>query len=159
MAVTFELFWLFALCAILSFAHGGLLPNNRLHARASSDDLFVTTYLSTINDGILVKDGQQTFCSVIPINSKYAFVAASCFETKGNKENNNMNYEVYLSGPGYKTPTLIDVTSIQLHKDYDENTFANNIGILTIDNSNSTPSTLSVGRPLNGLHLATLSTV
>ncbi|KAJ2560041.1 ATP-dependent 3'-5' DNA helicase [Coemansia sp. RSA 1933] len=116
---------------------------NSMHKR---DNSFVTNYLTSLHAGLLVKAGEQTFCSVIPITQQYAFVAASCFDFADGNVDDNTDYKVYLSGTGYETPTLMDVTSIQARDDYDPDTFANNLAIITIANTNTAFSN-KIGEP------------
>ncbi|KAJ1995487.1 hypothetical protein GGI25_001055 [Coemansia spiralis] len=118
---------------------------NKLRSRVFKRDVHEQVFLSSINDGVLVKEEQQTFCAVVPLNQQYALVAASCFETKSNKANDNVDYRIYLSGNGNETPTLMDVTSIQTHPKYNESSFANNLAIIQISNSASAPFTNYIG--------------
>ncbi|KAJ1767990.1 ATP-dependent 3'-5' DNA helicase [Coemansia sp. RSA 1843] len=118
-----------------------------LSKREDNPDGFVTAYLDTLHDGLLIKENEQTFCGVIPITEKYAFAAASCFEFVDGKLNDNMDYKVYLSGTGYEKPTLLEVTSIQARDDYNPNSFANNLAVVTIDNSKGTGFTTNIGGP------------
>ncbi|KAJ1662551.1 ATP-dependent 3'-5' DNA helicase [Coemansia sp. RSA 1646] len=114
---------------------------------AEMSSLVDGSYLDTLHDGLLIKENEQTFCGVIPITEKYAFAAASCFEFVDGKLNDNMDYKVYLSGTGYEKPTLLEVTSIQARDDYNPNSFANNLAVVTIDNSKGTGFTTNIGGP------------
>ncbi|KAJ2869297.1 hypothetical protein GGI22_000345 [Coemansia erecta] len=118
-----------------------------LDKRDSASDGPVINFLSTLHDGLLVKEGEQTFCGVIPITEKYAFAAASCFNFVDGKLDDNTDYKVYLSGTGYEKPVLMDVTSIEARDDYDPNTFANNLAILTINNSQGNTFANNIGEP------------
>ncbi|KAJ2525355.1 hypothetical protein GGI11_000106 [Coemansia sp. RSA 2049] len=88
-----------------------------------------------------MRNGQQTFCGVIPFTQEHAFVAANCFGPGATESDIASGYQVMLSGPGYGTPAPIGITAAAVNEHYDNNTFANNIAILTLDNAGGQQTT------------------
>ncbi|KAJ2658449.1 hypothetical protein IWW48_004029 [Coemansia sp. RSA 1200] len=89
-----------------------------------------------------MRNGQQTFCGVIPFTQEHAFVAANCFGPEATENDITTGYQVMLSGPGYETPRPIGITGVAINKHYNNSTFANNIAILTLDNAGGQTTTL-----------------
>ncbi|KAJ1801523.1 hypothetical protein LPJ59_000197 [Coemansia sp. RSA 2399] len=82
-----------------------------------------------------MNNGGQTFCGVVPFDQAHVFVAASCFDAGATEQDIIAGYQVMLSGPGYETPNAIGISGVAINDNYDNETFANNIAVLTLDNA------------------------
>ncbi|KAJ1662550.1 hypothetical protein EV178_005797 [Coemansia sp. RSA 1646] len=115
-------------------------PSNaprHINRRDENEDGSVISYLNGLRPGILANKDGQTACGVIPINKNYAFVAASCFQySDDGKPDESLTYQVYLSAIDQSPPKPFDVADITVRTDYDPNTFANNLAIISFDYSN-----------------------
>ncbi|KAJ2394878.1 hypothetical protein GGI23_004517 [Coemansia sp. RSA 2559] len=92
-------------------------------------------FAASVHDGLLMKNGGQTFCGVVPFDQEHVFVAASCFDAGATEQDIIAGYQVMLSGPGYETPNAIGISGAVINNNYDYKTFANNIAVLTLENA------------------------
>ncbi|KAJ1663179.1 hypothetical protein IW140_005654 [Coemansia sp. RSA 1813] len=99
------------------------------------DGASFNAFAAAVHDGILMNNGEQTFCGVVPFDQEHVFVAASCFDVGSSEQDIISDYQVMLSGPGYETPAAIGIVGAVLNDNYNNVTFANNIAILTLDNA------------------------
>ncbi|KAJ2342796.1 hypothetical protein GGF43_005844, partial [Coemansia sp. RSA 2618] len=89
------------------------------------------TYASMFPSAILLQDGKQTFCPVVMISNEAGVMAASCVDRKKGLDNGSVDFTVAVGLSGDKLEGSFPVDDIIYHDDYDEETFANNIAVIT----------------------------
>ncbi|KAJ2786566.1 hypothetical protein GGI15_001404 [Coemansia interrupta] len=88
--------------------------------------------------GILVIDGAQTSCELVPLGQSAAFVAASCIN-----QGQNHTYTAYMYDkrkPASSSAFNFNSGMVAIHSQYNETTMANNIAIVKLSN----PSEITV---------------
>ncbi|KAJ2796404.1 hypothetical protein H4R21_004729, partial [Coemansia helicoidea] len=87
--------------------------------------------LAQFKSGVLVKNGAQTSCSLLVVDSKAAVVAASCLDYASNgKPDPSTKYEVYLDDGIDGKAAKYSVESITAQPNYNPTSFANNLAVL-----------------------------
>ncbi|KAJ2702333.1 hypothetical protein H4R19_005369, partial [Coemansia spiralis] len=81
--------------------------------------------------GVLVKDGRQTSCDLLVVDSKASVVAASCLDYAGDgKLAASTKYEVYLDDGIDGKAVKYSVDSVTVQPYYDPKSFVNNMAVL-----------------------------
>ncbi|KAJ2544471.1 hypothetical protein GGF49_001220 [Coemansia sp. RSA 1853] len=99
----------------------------------------------SIPNGLLLESYKQTFCQVMIVSSQAGVAAASCFNYDDDGNADPGTYTVIVGGGGIDGSLRLYVTKIEKHPDYNPNTFANNLAIVTFGAINQQDITYNVG--------------
>ncbi|KAI8319909.1 hypothetical protein GQ54DRAFT_298992 [Martensiomyces pterosporus] len=124
------------LTAVLLYLLCALLPSQSAHG--SSSDLVDLlnkrdvdrNAINAVSTGILVKNGNQTSCELIPVDSRAGFLAASCLDFVGKQVDNRTAYWVYIQDTNLNLHSNFTLEKIHVHPLFDPNTYANNIAVV-----------------------------
>ncbi|KAJ2713298.1 hypothetical protein H4R19_002320 [Coemansia spiralis] len=84
-----------------------------------------------IKGGVLVKNGRQTSCNLLVMNSKAALVAAACLDFSSDRVvDRSTKYQVYLDDRIDSSAAKYDVVDVTVSGYYAAETLANNIAVL-----------------------------
>ncbi|KAI8321122.1 hypothetical protein GQ54DRAFT_298203 [Martensiomyces pterosporus] len=86
--------------------------------------------IGSVVGAVLVKNGYQTSCEIVPIDNRAGFIAASCLDFQGSQLANDTVYQIYLDNSLKTVSAQHTIEAIHVHPMYDASTFANNIAIV-----------------------------
>ncbi|KAJ1872450.1 hypothetical protein LPJ55_003068 [Coemansia sp. RSA 990] len=105
--------------------------------RASQAQLFTRDVsisdVTQFQSAILMRNGNQTSCESVLVDSKAGFIAASCLQLNNNKVDEADTYNIVVKyGSGGPTASLA-ISKIDVHPSYNSSTFVNNLAVIQFD--------------------------
>ncbi|KAJ2169266.1 hypothetical protein GGH15_000675 [Coemansia sp. RSA 562] len=101
--------------------------------------------VANIPNGLLLESYKQTFCQVMIVSSQAGVAAASCFKFDDDGYTDPSTYTVIVGGGGIDGSLRLYVTKIEKHPNYNPNSFANNLAIVTFGAINNPDITYQIG--------------
>ncbi|KAJ2842209.1 hypothetical protein IWW36_005991, partial [Coemansia brasiliensis] len=82
-----------------------------------------------------MRNGNQTSCESVLVDSKAGFIAASCLQLNGNAVDEADTYEIVIKY-GSSGPTKnLAISKIDVHPSYNSKTYVNNLAVIQFDDS------------------------
>ncbi|KAJ1786030.1 hypothetical protein LPJ62_003963, partial [Coemansia sp. RSA 2167] len=87
--------------------------------------------VTKFQSALLLIDGKQTTCESVLVDSNAGFVAASCLKyTSDGDVDTDVKYELAVRAGGSTTTEVYPITQIDSHKEYNPETYVNNLAVI-----------------------------
>ncbi|KAJ2776302.1 hypothetical protein H4R18_005741 [Coemansia javaensis] len=124
--------WLCSLALLFAGLPRGLAGNSTAgHARRQTDMMYPDSVVAgTFPLGLVMVDGQQSFCPIILVSTTAGVAAASCFDYGQSGQVNAAPYSIATGGQAQPVANRAQITVVAKHPGYDPQSFANNTAVV-----------------------------